>query len=59
MSERREVNGVQEIHDLVRTGQLTPEQGAWLLEVRRRIIWKRKPWWKRAVIVIWRMLWQW
>lgn len=44
----------QSVSDLVRTGHITPEQGAWLLELRREIAWRRSPWWQRALL---RLLW--
>ena len=53
------LDAVQRIHDAVRVGNLTPEQGAYLLDVWRQIQWKRRPWWERAAITIWRMIWSW
>lgn len=44
------------IHDLVRTGQATPEQGALLLQLRRDIERARRPWWHKAAVFIGRML---
>lgn len=49
--------GVQRIHDLVREGRITAGQGSDLLELRRLLRWRRRPWWERAAITIWRMLW--
>lgn len=40
------------ILDLTRTGRISPETGALLLELRRRIAWRRRPWWERAVITL-------
>src|SRR5689334_8420354 len=42
------------ISDLVISGRITPEQGAWLYELRHEIAWRRKPWWERALL---RLLW--
>jgi len=39
------------IHDLTRTGRISPETGARLLELRQRIAWRRRPWFERAMIV--------
>lgn len=47
----------QLIHDHVREGRITPDQGADLLELRRHLRWKRRPWWERAIITIWRTIW--
>jgi hypothetical protein len=52
-------SSVSEIHDLVRAGRITPDQGAMLLELRQRLLWVRRPWWERAMIIVWRMLWSW
>ncbi len=40
------------IHDLVCSGRITPEQGAWLYELRRRLAWQRLPWWERLMTVL-------
>lgn len=40
------------VSDLVRSGRCTPEQGAMLLEMRRLVAWKRRPWWSRAIEVM-------
>lgn len=36
------------VRDLVVSGRLTPEAGATLLELRRRLEWRRRPWWERV-----------
>lgn len=46
----------QSIHDLVRTGRLTAEQGALLMEIRVRLAYARKPWWERAVRMLGRVV---
>lgn len=46
------MNPTSRIRDLVRSGRITPEQGAWLLQLRDEIAWRRKPWWAKALIVI-------
>ena len=40
------------IHNLVREGRATPEQGSMLIELRQRLLWKRRPWWQRALIIL-------
>lgn len=40
------------ILDLRRSGRITPEQGAMLLELRRLITRRRRPWWDRALTVM-------
>ena len=47
-------NPASTIHDMVRDGRVTAEQGAQLLDLRRQILWHRKPVWKRVLIVLWR-----
>ena len=44
------------IQDMVRSGRITPEQGARLLQLRSEIAWARKPWWEKALIVIVRLV---
>lgn len=44
------MTGIALIHDLVRTGAITPSQGADLLEFRRQLAWYRRPWWQRLLI---------
>lgn len=46
------MTSVLDIHDLVRTGRCTPEDGALLLYLRERLQWARKPWWEKALIVL-------
>jgi hypothetical protein len=41
---------VDKIHEWVCCGFITAEEGAALLEMRRLIEWKRKPWWKRLAL---------
>lgn len=43
-----------DIHDMVRSGELTPEEGARFYEARREIVWMRKPWWVRLLL---RLVW--
>ena len=43
---------VSRILDLTRTGRISPETGALLLELRQRIAWRSRPWWQRALIVL-------
>lgn len=50
------MNPTSRIRDMVRSGRITPEQDAWLLQFRREILWRRKPWWKKAAIVLVRMV---
>lgn len=50
---------VSRILDLTRTGRLSPETGAILLELRHRIAWCRRPWWQRGLIVAARVLLDW
>lgn len=38
------------VHDLVRSGRITPADGARLLELRRELAWRRRPWWERALL---------
>jgi hypothetical protein len=40
------------IHDLVCSGRITPMQGAMLYELRRLIVWYRRPWWVRAALLL-------
>lgn len=47
----------QSIHDLVRTGRLTAEQGALLMEIRVRLAYARKPWWERVGRFLWKVIW--
>lgn len=47
---------VHVVHDMVRTGRITPAQGAMLLQLRREIAWARQPWWVRALRVLGRMV---
>lgn len=42
---------VSAIHDLVRSGRATPEQGAMLIELRQRLAWRRLPWWRKALTI--------
>ena len=51
--------GVSLVHQLVREGRVTPDQGAMLLEFRRQIAWSRLPWWQRAGLVLWRAVFTW
>lgn len=53
------MNTTSLIHSMVRDGRITPEQGALLLEYRRLLAWKRRPWWERAAIVAWRAVFEW
>lgn len=46
------MNPTSRIHDLVRFGQCAPEQGARLLHLRRWLLWRRKPWWQKAAIIL-------
>lgn len=48
--------GTQLIYDLVSSGRITPEDGARLIEFRRRLAYARKPWWERAVRFAWRVV---
>jgi hypothetical protein len=50
------MSAISLIHDLVRTGRATPEQGAMLIELRQRLLWKRRPWWQRLLIVAGRVV---
>lgn len=52
-------NPVTMIYDLVRDGRATPRQGALLLELRRLLQWKRKPWWNKAVVLMARIVFEW
>lgn len=40
------------IHDLVRSGRMTPADGALLIEFRRELAHRRRPWWVKAVEVL-------
>jgi hypothetical protein len=42
------------IDDMVSSGRITPADGARLLELRRLVAWRRKPWWQRWAIIAWR-----
>lgn len=46
------MNATSLIHDHVRCGRITPEQGSWLLELRRELAWRRRPRWQRALILL-------
>lgn len=59
LAERAGGTSVSEIHDACRLGKITAEQGAMLLELRQRIAWRRRPWWQRWAIVLWRAIWSW
>lgn len=56
---RPEGSVTSEIHDLVRLGRITPEHGAIILELRQRILWRRKPWYVRWGAILWRAIWSW
>lgn len=48
----------QTIRDHVRMGRITADQGVDLLELRALLRWKRRPWWERAAVTLWRALWR-
>ncbi len=50
---------VQRIHDLVREGRMSPATGAYLLELRRELRWRRRPWYAKAWSFLGRMLGLW
>jgi hypothetical protein len=45
------------ILDLCRTGRITPAQVAMLMQLRRELAWRPRPWWERACVVLWRAMW--
>jgi hypothetical protein len=45
---------VAHVQQLVSSGRVTPAEGALLLELRYEIAWRRKPWWHRLIIVLFR-----
>lgn len=51
------MNTTSMIHDMVRQGRITARDAAVLLELRRLVLWYRKPWLERAAITLWRMAW--
>lgn len=44
------------IHDLVRAGRMTPDQGAAMMGLRDRIAWTCRPWYEKFAVVVWRVL---
>lgn len=50
------MSAVQFIHDMVRTGRITPEHGALLFDLRKRIERARRPWWQKAAEFIGRLV---
>lgn len=48
--------GTRTIYDLVRSGRITPAEGALLMQLRAEIEYARKPRWERALRFLWRMV---
>jgi hypothetical protein len=48
--------GTRTVHDLVRSGRITPADGALLLQLRAEIEYARKPRWERALRFIARVV---
>lgn len=59
VTEGASMNTTSLIHSMVRDGRITPREAALLLEYRRLLAWKRRPWWERAAIVAWRAASEW
>lgn len=54
--QRFTVNPTSMIHDMARQGRITASQAAWLLELRRELAWRRRPWWDKTLTIMFRML---
>lgn len=44
-----ELSGWAKIRELVHSGRITAADGAQLLELRRMLAWRRRPWWDRLI----------
>lgn len=47
---------LQSIHDAVRSGRISPADGAFLIDLRRRLAYARPPWWFRLGAAIGRWM---
>jgi len=45
----RALTGWAKIRELVHSGRITAADGAQLLDLRRLLAWRRRPWWDRLI----------
>lgn len=49
------LTGVALVHQLVREGRVTPKQAAWLIELRRELKLRRRPWYAKLFDCVFRL----